>query len=34
VVQGGAGVNLDMKVLCQSTQAACDKLVAGFHCAE
>ena len=30
MVQGGAGVNLDMKVLCQSTQAACDKLVADF----
>jgi hypothetical protein len=31
VVQTGAGVNLEMKVLCQSTQAACDKLVADFN---
>jgi hypothetical protein len=30
VVQTGAGVNLQMKVLCQSTQVACDKLVADF----
>jgi len=30
VVQTGAGISLDMKVLCQSTQAACDKLVADF----
>jgi hypothetical protein len=31
VVQTNAGVNLEMKVLCQSTQAACDKLVADFN---
>jgi len=31
VVQTGKGVNLEMKVLCQSTQAACDKLVADFN---
>ena len=30
-VPAGAGVNMDMKVLCQSTQAACDKLVADFN---
>jgi hypothetical protein len=31
VLQTGAGINLEMKVLCQSTQAACDKLVADFN---
>jgi len=31
VVQTGAGINLEMKVLCQSTQTACDKLVADFN---
>jgi hypothetical protein len=31
VVQTGAGISLEMKVLCQSTQAACDKLVADFN---
>ena len=31
VVQTAAGINLEMKVLCQSTQAACDKLVADFN---
>lgn len=30
-VQTGAGISLEMKVLCQSTQAACDKLVADFN---
>jgi len=30
-VQTGAGVSMDMKVLCQSTQVACDKLVADFN---
>jgi hypothetical protein len=30
-VQTGTGVNMDMKVLCQSTQSACDKLVADFN---
>jgi hypothetical protein len=30
LVQTSEGINLDMKVLCQSTQAACDKLVADF----
>jgi hypothetical protein len=27
----GGSVNMDMRVLCQSTQAACDKLVADFN---
>ena len=31
VVQTGVGINLEMKVLCQATQAACDKLVADFN---
>lgn len=31
MVQTGAGINLEMRVLCQSTQAACDKLVADFN---
>ena len=31
VVQTGAGIYLEMKVLCESTQAACDKLVADFN---
>ena len=30
-VQTSMGVNMDMKILCQSTQAACDKLVADFN---
>ncbi|HEX3912723.1 MAG TPA: hypothetical protein VHW71_04385 [Steroidobacteraceae bacterium] len=30
-VQTQAGINLEMKILCQSTQAACDKLVADFN---
>jgi hypothetical protein len=30
-VQTSSGVNMDMKILCQSTQAACDKLVADFN---
>ena len=30
-MQTGTGVNMDMKVLCQSTQAACDTLVADFN---
>ncbi len=30
-VQSGTGINMDMRVLCQSTQAACDKLVADFN---
>ena len=30
-VQQGKGISMDMKVLCQSTQAACDKLVADFN---
>jgi hypothetical protein len=30
-VQTGTGVNMEMSVLCQSTQAACDKLVADFN---
>lgn len=29
-VQTGSGITMDMRVLCQSTQAACDKLVADF----
>jgi hypothetical protein len=30
-MQQGKGISMDMKVLCQSTQAACDKLVADFN---
>jgi hypothetical protein len=30
-VQTSTGINMDMKVLCQSTQSACDKLVADFN---
>jgi hypothetical protein len=30
-VQQGKGISMDMKVLCQSTQSACDKLVADFN---
>jgi hypothetical protein len=30
-VQTDRGINMDMKILCQSTQAACDKLVADFN---
>ena len=30
-VQTSTGINMDMKILCQSTQAACDKLDADFN---
>jgi hypothetical protein len=31
VQEAGGRVTMDMKVLCQSTQSACDKLVADFN---
>jgi hypothetical protein len=30
-VQQGKGISMDMKVQCESSQSACDKLVADFN---